>query len=316
MTTSIDPSRLRPRTSVDPTDGETPQGSAPNVDDRAVRRAADERLSALVSGNADSGPCDATLNPALFRTQSTDRDAVGLHDVRQGRFGDCFVLAPLGALTRTPEGRALIRNAVIENRNERGELVSYTVTLHLPRGSAPPGMATLPEVKVTIAPSFECGHARPRVESNAAEIWSLVVEAAYAKLAGGYPAIEYGGYPSVAMEVITGKPARSEPVSQFTGAHGAARLRAELASGNIVVFDTLELDPVACVAPPAQQNKMVLPGAYGLYPSHAYVAMGTEMRDGKEYLLLHNPWDKNGPDAIPFDELPSLFQAVDVGSVK
>jgi hypothetical protein len=312
MTTSIDPTRLRRPSYADDAVG-TP---TPQPDDRAVRRAADERLNVIISKYQEFGPCDAIPKPVLLRTESGDQTPVDLRDIQQRGFGDCFVLAPLGGLTRTPEGRALIANAVAENRNERGEVLSYTVTLHVPQQSLF-SARTSREIKVTIDPSFECGHARPRIENGSAEMWPVVIEAAFAKLAGGYRTIQEG-YPSVAMEVLTGEPATRERLGGWFGRrYDAATLRADLAAGKIVVFETnRDVGPVTCQAPPDQQDKMNLPGAYGLHGDHAYLAMGTETRNGKEYLLLHNPWNKSQPDAVPFDELGDWFKAVDVGSVK
>jgi hypothetical protein len=315
MTMNIDPTRLRARSYTDDPESTALPGAPP--DDRAVRRAADERLSTLVSSREDFGPCDGIPNPVLYRTEGGDANAIDLHDIRQRGFGDCFFLAPLGALTQTPEGRALIRSAITENRNDQGEVISYTVTLHVPQRSML-GVAAAPVVKLTIDPSFECGHARPRVENDSAEVWSLVMEAALAKLAGGYAAIKDGpgGLAAAAMEVLTGRPATREAFTWFSASYDASRLKADLAAGKMVVFDTRKDVTVDCVAPPDVQAKMMLPGAYGLYPHHSYVAIGTEMRDGKEYLLLHNPWDKKEPDPVPFDELRNWFSAVNVGSVK
>jgi Calpain family cysteine protease len=315
MTTNIDPTRLRPRNYADDSSGAASTGAAPNPDDRAVRRAADERLTALVSDQSDHGPCDAIPNPVLFRAQSGDANDINLHDVRQRGFGDCFFLAPLAALTQSPEGRDLIRSAIAENRNDRGEVLSYTVTLHVPQRSML-GVAAAPVVKVAIDPSFECGHASPRVENGSAEVWSMVMEAALAKLGGGYPAIKNGGLAAAAMEILTGRPATREAFTWFSANYDASKLKADLAAGKMVVFDTRKEVTVDCVAPPDVQAKMLLPGAYGLYPHHSYLAIGTETRDGKEYLLLHNPWDKKEPDPVPFDELRSWFATVNVGSVK
>jgi hypothetical protein len=315
MTTNIDPTRLRSRNYVDDSSSGASPGATASPDERAARRAADERLTALVSDRSDHGPCDAIPNPVLFRAEAGDTNEIDVHDVRQRGFADCFFLAPLAALTQSPEGRALIRSAIAENRNTRGELLSYTVTLHVPQRSML-GVAAAPVVKVTIDPSFECGHASPRVENDSAEVWTMVMEAALAKLGGGGAAIKNGGLAAAAMEILTGRPAIREAFTWFSAGYDASKLKADLAAGKMVVFDTRNDVTVDCVAPPEVQAKMMLPGAYGLYPHHSYVAIGTETRDGKEYLLLHNPWDQKEPDPIPFDELRNWFTAVNVGSVK
>jgi hypothetical protein len=314
MTTNVDPARFRP---VGPSiDQDVDAAALPATTDRDLRRLAEERLADFVSGQSqpspEYGPCDVVPHPALFHTESRDTQAIDLHDVQQSGFADCYLLSPLAGLTRTAEGRALIQNAITENRNGRGEVVSYTVTLHKPQMNAL-GTKTFQPVKVTVNASFECGHAEPRVQNGSAEIWPLVVEAAYAKLAGGYPAIQ-GGYPGVALEVLTGRPVEHIPVGWPAG-YLTKTLKADLAAGKIVVFGTQTLDPVACPNSKAKHPEGQ-PAAYNLYSRHAYLAVGTATRDGKEYVLLHNPWNRDEPDPVPIEDVAKYFQSIDVGSAK
>ena len=60
-------------------------------------------------------------SPVLFRRQPADAERVDVHDVRQGWAGDCALMATLAALASTPEGRALIENAIVENKNAQSD---------------------------------------------------------------------------------------------------------------------------------------------------------------------------------------------------
>src|SRR5262249_46447421 len=153
----------------------------------------------------------------------------------------------------------------------------------------------------------------PRVENGSAEIWPVVVEAAYAKLAGGYRVIQ-GGFPSVALEVLTGRPVEHIPVDWLAG-YQTKTLKADLAAGKVGVFGTPILHPVACPNSKARHPEGQ-PAAYNLYSRHAYLAVGTETRDGKEYVLLHNPWNAEEPEPVPMEDVAKYFQSIDVGSVK
>src|SRR5260370_29258556 len=128
-------------------------GAPPTNDEEADRAAANERYEALIESSTCNYGCrpeDRVDRPALFRKQDQDVDKINEHDVKQNQLEDCALMAALAGLARTPEGRAVIENAIKENKNERGEVVSYTVTLHKPPGRhGGPGPKTVTPVSVT-----------------------------------------------------------------------------------------------------------------------------------------------------------------------
>ena len=65
----------------------------------------------------------------LFVKEGTDAEDVEAGDVAQNRLGDCYLMAALAGLAATPEGRALIHNALRENKDPTGNVVSYSVKL-------------------------------------------------------------------------------------------------------------------------------------------------------------------------------------------
>ena len=244
-------------------------------------------------------------NPVLFLRQTNDVEAVAVRDVHQNMAGDCALMATLGALASTPAGRALVENAITENKNPQGDVVSYTVTLHEPK-SHYWGLAakTFSEVKVTVQSSFVLGHALPRgttdfkQQDGPHEVWPLVLEQAYAAVRGGYNQTSRGDAPFRAMEALTGKPAEQHSVGWL--GYSAEQIAADCAAGKLVVLDT----------------KNSVNNAYQLVDGHAYQVVGTEVHNGKRCFTLNNPWNEHQPDPIPCDELTKWFTAVDVGSVQ
>jgi hypothetical protein len=289
----------------------TPSG--PPTTDRARQAAA--RYDAFASGGDQTSPhCASTNDPAhdydacgsaavdsprLFARQNGDPSEIDMHDVQQASVGDCYFMATLSALAQSSEGRALIRGAITENRNDRGDVVTYTVTLHKPEKHwLGLGRTTFTEVHVTVEPLFANGHAAARPAGKSNEVWPIVMEKAYAQFSGGYNAIAHGGLPSDAMQVLTGREARHTELG-WLHSYPARDLQSDLAAGNLVVLGT----------------RSDVQG-YGLLGGHSYVATGTYEQGGRLYTTLHNPWDSSEPQAVPVDEIGLLFHAVNVGSVR
>jgi hypothetical protein len=283
---------------------------------RAERVAAQQRYDAFAAGGdadpsaqcalssdprSDFDHCDArtTEHPVLFARQATDTNEVESQDVHQGALGDCHLMSVLLAMARSPEGRALIHNAIRENRNDHGEVVSYTVTLHRPQTHwFGLGRTTFTDVQVTVTRQFERGHAEARFAGNADEVWPLVMEKAYAQLCGGYDALAQGGQPSDAMQVLTGRPATHTDFGWFTS-YREDELARDLAAGSMVILS----------------SRRGIDG-YGLSEHHSYVVTGTVERGGKLCVLMNNPWGSRDPEPVPVAELDRCFRAVSVGSVR
>jgi hypothetical protein len=300
-----------------------PLASSPpdrSVQERAERAAALARYEALLAERDASGAphCDATNyakydldhcgtevvpQPVLFARQEKDVQEVDPRDVQQGEIGDCYLMATLWAMTRSPEGRALIQNAIAENRNDQGAVVSYTVTFHRPETHwLGLGRTTFSDVRVTVDGSFAVDHhAFQRADGSRNEVWPLVMEKAYAIYRGGYEAIGRGGVSTDAMQALTGRDAAYTKLWRVLGlrTYGADDLRRDLAAGKIVVLGT---------RPDAHEH--------GLQGSHAYAVTGTEMKNGKLCVMLHNPSNNPEPDSVPVDDLERFFHGVDVGAVR
>jgi hypothetical protein len=223
----------------------------------------------------------------------------------------------LVALANTPEGRALIHGAISENRNDSGEVSSYTVKLFRP-ALIPPG--TFTPVAVTVSAEYARGHAKPREVDGQYEIWSLVIEKAYAVLKGGYNRIGHGGIPVYAMEALTGRPCtrinlaldgapsyRGDGTAPVPGKrYSAEDLKRDLAANMAIAVETPDWLH-------ASQEE------YRLLSNHAYAVIGfAEDNEGRLFLKLKNPWNRPGdePDLVPFEELAKWFTAIDIVDAK
>jgi hypothetical protein len=285
--------------------------------ERALRAAAADRLDAFVAGrpiapptgtsavecpNDDFDRCvDRTVpSPRLWIEQGSDTDAIDKADVRQSQIGDCYVMAVLAGLTNTPEGRALLRSAITEQTTPGGQVLSYGVTLHEPHRHWFAD-TTFTAREVDVPPIYARGHAEPRPGGGGNEVWVLVMERAYAQVAGGYNAMGHGGRIADAMEIITGRPARTYGLGPIFGRYGPEDLRRDLLTGHLVAVASRT---------DVEQSRP------DLVPNHAYLVTGLESYGGKPALRLWNPWGIVQPAPVPFDKLRSLFFQLDVGSAK
>jgi Calpain family cysteine protease len=290
----------------------------PEVAARLERAEAATRLAAFAAGD-DHGndhvlarPYEAEIaNAVLFAKQPGDATAVDAADVRQHRFADCSLLAPLAAMARTTEGRAFLQHAVVENRSEEGRVVSYTVNLHvLQHGRF--GRITARDVPVTVGPRFVLARAGARAADGHNEVWPLVVEKACADLLGGYARIDRPGDPADALRLLTGHEPSYFPLGwlgRWMRPYSESTLKADLDGGKFVILGARD-DIAEPTGNPATET------ARGLVASHAYYAEGIEERDGKTFVRLGNPWPDAKPVLIPFDELPRWFSGVHVGSLR
>jgi len=287
-----------------------PDGSADNPDP-CVR---------FEAPNHDYDRCvrASVQNTALFQKQdASDADAVDSQDVLQGSIGDCYIMAPLAALASTSRGRAFIRNEIVENKNDNGDVASWTVTLHRPESHLF-GETTFCEVHVTVGGPFVEGHAQVRPGSSQNEVWPIVMEKAFAQYAGGYNNIGRGGAPVDAMAVLTGREASYVSFdwpNRWFRSYGANEIQTDLANGKMLILSTRadidqEAQREASLAAP-QTNA----GAHGLVAGHAYFVKGVEQHDGKLYVKLGNPWGNADTDLIACDELTTWFSGISLGSV-
>jgi hypothetical protein len=234
--------------------------------------------------------------PSLFRAAPGRRD-IDIDDIGQRAIGDCYLLATLGVLTRSEEGRALIRGMIRENKDGSGNVLSYTVTLHR---CAPPAVEPrlMRREEVTVSASLPYQHAvteRPGVPGNRAEVWVAVIEKAYAELKGGFGNTMFGAWPGEAFEALTGKPATYVDAALYT----ANQLLADVRANKPMTLSTNTIDPA---------------NPYGLRPAHAYMVVGARTdAHGTTYAILKNPWGYADPAPVPIKDFGRYFTYLDRG---
>ena len=298
-----------------------PPGPAEPSDGADASREARAALCLHVeSRDHDFDDCvlDTIGNGVLFHRQAGDADAIDARDVSQGQVADCFVFACLAALSQTPDGRDLLRRAIVENKGADGNVTGWTVTLHQ-RETHFTG-ATFRDVQVTVDSAFVVGHGAARRASadkgSPQEVWPLVLEKALAKYLGGYETLNRGGDPAAVMALLVGREATSVSLDwpdRWVQGYGARELASDLAAGKFVVLISradLAAVPDAPVHPGASAP------AHGLFADHAYFVIGVEEHDGRQLVRVGNPWGFGQPEAVPCAELARWFSHVSVASLR
>ena len=295
----------------------------PSVAARLQRAEADARLQAFAAGRTmetckEAATADRFTDGCLvegvvlYRRQGNDVDAVAPRDVRQGALPDCCLLAVLAAMAMTPEGRAALRDAIVENKNDEGHVVSYTVTLHeLERSML--GSTSFHDVRVTVDGAYVLGHAYANDDDGPNEVWPLVIEKAFARYVGGYDKLGRGLDSSDGMTLLTGRNATQFSLDWprlWASRYSEGRLLKDLQDGKIIVLGTR----TGIGGRHGSADILPATGAHDLVEGHAYFVTGTERRNGKTFLQLGNPWGHTQPDAIPVDEMTKWFSSISVGS--
>mgnify|MGYP006289000415 CR=1 FL=1 len=235
------------------------------------------------------------------------------NDVHQGNLGDCFLLASMAAIARqNPEA---IRRMIRDNGDG-----TYTVTLY--RNSRPLRFwqpeYTPVEVEVTQefpAVDGEPVFAQPGDGGGAQqELWTLLVEKAYAQQQGGYGDLE-GGWGHTAMSAMTGVESEwhapssislGDLAGHFDQGHAItvsslADLRVEV--GGEAVWDI----PDASDVHPLFQSDV-------LFEHHEYYVTGVSPETGT--VSIRNPWGWHQPEIdLSFEDFQSAFRRVSINPI-
>lgn len=233
--------------------------------------------------------------PAWIRRMWTTRripagvifvDGASASDVKQGKFGTCWVLAPSGGLARTNpmEMEPLIRPLAGGG---------YAVTVY--DGGRLCEERLLPSTRI------------PRKASRSTqdgELWVTLVEAAIAQHLGGYDAIGDGGDPRVALTLLTGYPAVEKDLGRMTQRK---------------VWQTLRRNMNRAIPTVLGTRTNLWTRTFGLFTglarNHAYAFLDAREDDsGKRWVYLSNPWGgshlKLGTFRMPLDQFMKHFEVL------
>jgi hypothetical protein len=234
-----------------------------------------------------------TTSQVLYLTEPGNSTAVSINDLFQGGMGDCFLISAIGEL-------ALDHPVAIANMIKVNSNGSETVTLYTAANGSLPNFLTTSFKPISInvtnvfpSNSVNSGAGQDVVGSQK-EIWPQVLEKAVATLDGGYGAITNGGFPSIAMEELTGHSASMLSPSSVT----LANLNAYIAAGDLITMDT------------AANGNL----GYNLVNDHAYMFEGITGSGSGAMIKLGNPWGYDQPSLIPISQLAKAgIDEVDVG---
>lgn len=236
----------------------------------------------------------------LFSQGFGDADAVDFNDVKQGNFGDCYLMASLASIARNnPEA---IHDMVRENLDENGNVTSYTVTFQeRDNGILGFGGGDYKEVEVTVNPSeVMTDGANP---GDNGELWVKVIEAGFAEYKGGADEIKNGGNPADTMQILTGKDSEKYDTDPgiFGDEYSFDNLQTDFNDGEQIVFSSN-----------GDSKKLELSG-YGIHGNHAYMVEKVYTdENGTEMVQLYNPWGYDHPKPIPYSEVKNYFSEIGV----
>ena len=208
-------------------------------------------------------------------------DGPELEDIKQGKLGDCYLIAAMGAVAqRDPD---IIRRMIRNNGDG-----TYTVTFHELDANGHP----IRPVEVVVDGKLPTKDGKSPCfasSSDKGELWPAIIERAYTKWKGGegdYEDIE-GGISSRAVAELTGYPTRQVSLQQYKDSPDRVldMIKNAIDNGH----------PIVAGGAPKR-----VAGA-GVVAHHSYVVEGVTP-DGK--IILRNPW---GPSVPKVELTPNEF---------
>jgi hypothetical protein len=189
---------------------------------------------------------------------------------------------------------------------------TYTVTFYEKKCESAVGPCVYTEVKITVDMDFPPGdydgyaYGEPGdTTAKNKEIWSMVIERAYAQWKGGYENIN-GGYPSDALSTLTGTDSTYSPASDVdmdalyeAYQRGDAIVATSLPDYQEVVDGVVIDNPDISDTMPEYQNGT-------LVNDHAYTIVNVD--PVKNTVTLVNPWnDDCQPIELKYEDYQRLF---------
>ena len=248
--------------------------------------------------------------PVIIHTQSAyviekgDLNAISIGDINQGQIGDCYFLSQL--IECAAFHPSTITNAIKFNNDG-----TETVTLYTDVSGKPISFNTksFKQTSVTVSNIFQSNSVNNgstqatlnTATSSTKEIWPSIMEKAFAQLYGGYNAISNGGYPTLAMEALTGNLATAYTSSKYMSEENITKL---LNSGAMLTLDTFYGN-----------------NSFNTVDHHCYAITGQKVINGVMNVAITNPWGYYAPGTsvsggtgyIPANKLGSIFAELDIG---
>eukprot|EP01065_Artemidia_motanka_P022233 TRINITY_DN26451_c0_g1_i2.p1 TRINITY_DN26451_c0_g1~~TRINITY_DN26451_c0_g1_i2.p1 ORF type:complete len:1043 (+),score=352.41 TRINITY_DN26451_c0_g1_i2:237-3365(+) len=210
-------------------------------------------------------------------------------DVRQGRLGDCFLIASIGCVAEKPSAvRRLFTSVSGDGGDADQGRAAGCYTLRLCLDGLWRSVHVDAWVPVAGAQPAFCQPAR-----DPSELWPVLVEKAFAKWHGSYAGIN-GGSAELALHDLTGCPTTRLDLSRPT-----------------LFDDILKLQSLGCLLYVGTAAKADCdPDEYrtaGLCAEHGYTVLHAVRRQGVQLLCLRNPHGGNRVWSGPWSPTSSLW---------
>ena len=241
------------------------------------------------SSKKDSAPSDKAPTTSYVWKDMGEyfKEAPEFNDPVQGALGDCYFIAALSSVAWT-------RPYAISNMAKPSAVGNETFPIHkfLFYNSGKEQYVTTNEyirTQVTNGSTYYC-YARSKDQN---EVWPAVIEKAYAKWRNGtssdYPnmsKIEGGYAPSACLQLIGGK------MTEYTNSKYTAAAILKFIKSYSVGKKTI--DPMFA----STSGTSLADSEYtkvNIFRKHAYSILGWDSRNGKDYVVLRNPWGTGVP---------------------
>ncbi len=260
-----------------------------------VLDAADGKVESLTIDHnllTPTAPLDQGKSDQLYIGNGKDqsktwKEAIQPGDVQQGRLGDCYFLASLQTVAqKDPEA---IANMIHENGQGADGRHTYTVTF--------PGAKNQP-ITVDQPNVYEDSV----TAQNASGLWTNVLELAHREITGKNMH-DNGGYPTDALELLTGRQAVQSKIDQMKG---------DTLKDILNISNDSNILATACTA-----KTTTVTDASGntvdIEAPHAYSIVGYDEKHG--LVTVSNPQGLNGVEAMKHPEpgnvhLPNRFDGL------
>lgn len=195
-------------------------------------------------------------NPKLFADGKT------LYPLVQGHLGNSHMIGSLTALAEHPKR---LFNLITRVGNGKYEVKTYYKGTHQ---------------TVIIDDFIPCINKKPAFTSSSGnEYWALLIEKAYAKLAGSYAAIESGSVMAT-LSNITGMPVRLMKTDEFKSVNLFTKLKKYLEKSFTITAYNDEAN---------QERVSQLQEKLGILSHRAYVVLGAYSSGEKKFIMLKSP---------------------------
>jgi hypothetical protein len=225
---------------------------------------------------------DGIFDAGEMRKAISDFDAHAISDdaidaSRQGQEGDCWVLASIGAMAATPQGRQRLADAVYQNQDG-----SHTVTF--PGDPGHPVLVTDADLNASRKARFSSGDQDVLILETACEKYAKANPA----FNGGAGTTTKGGYPSIALTLLSGQQG-----TVISTGYDPVKTKAWL---GIIGKQS----PMPAISFDSEVGADGNPGAIGNGRFHAFTVQQIDLADNT--ITFVNPWNSGKPIAMNIDD--------------